>query len=81
MLKCPYCYEKMEEKSTRCPHCLQYIIDDLINVDFPSINKKDCILCGKQIAKEAKFCKHCRKWLDEINQAARDLDLDDLYEE
>ena len=77
MLKCPYCYELLETKELRrCPHCLQFIIDDIHEMSYPSIDKKDCIFCGKKILKEAIFCKHCRKWLDEPSKTIDDIDWD-----
>ena len=85
MLKCPYCYEEIREaeqtSSLRCPHCNQYIIDDLIKSEFSSLDKKKCIFCGKKILTEARICKFCHKWLDEIDRAVDDLDFNDLYEE
>lgn len=78
MLKCPYCYEQLAETTNRCPHCQQFIIDDLINVDFPSLDKKGCLFCGKKILREARFCRHCRRWIDDIHQAANDIDPQDL---
>ena len=80
MLKCPNCYEALSEKVVRCPHCDQYIIDDIIDAEFPSIDKKKCIFCGKKILNEAKVCKHCHKWIDEVDRVVEDLDFDDLYE-
>lgn len=74
MKKCPYCFEEIEDKSSRCPQCYQFIIDDLIESDFRSLDKKKCFFCGKNILKEAKICKHCHKWLDEIDRAADDID-------
>ena len=41
MLKCPYCYEALEEETTKCPHCNQFLIDDPLNADFPSLEKKE----------------------------------------
>jgi len=83
MLKCPYCFEEIQESDQssgmRCPHCNQYIIDDLLKSDFPSLDKKKCIFCGEKICAEARVCKYCHKWLDEINRTVDDLDLDDLY--
>lgn len=77
MLKCPYCYNPLETKDTRrCPHCLQFIIDDVIDVPFPSIEKKDCLFCGKKILTEAIFCKFCHKWLNELNKTIEDIDWD-----
>ena len=78
MLKCPYCYEKLFEECTRCPRCLQFIIDDIVNVDFPSLEKKLCIFCGKKIKKEARFCRYCQKWLDIVDRAVDQVDPDDL---
>jgi len=79
MLKCPYCYELLDCKETRrCPHCLQFIIDDVLDIPYPSVEKKDCLFCGKKILKEAIFCRHCRKWLDEINRAVDSVDWEDL---
>lgn len=78
MLKCPYCYEPLETKQDRrCPHCLQFIIDDVHDIPYPSVEKKDCLFCGKKILKEAIFCKYCRKWLDEINKTVDDIDWED----
>jgi len=73
MKKCPYCFEEIEEPSLRCPHCLQFLIDSLIEADYRSIDKKRCIFCGKKIFTEAKICKYCHRWLDEIERAADDI--------
>ena len=78
MLKCPYCYEALSEKILRCPHCSQFIIDEILNTDHPSVVKKSCLFCGKKILKESKICRFCYRWLDEIDRAANDVDLDDL---
>ena len=81
IIKCPYCYEELSDKEAlRCPHCQQHIIDDVVSSEFASLDKKNCIFCGKKILVEAKVCKYCRKWLDEINRAVDDLDLDNLFE-
>ena len=82
MLKCPYCFEALREKAfaslkegnqaLRCPHCSQFIIDALVNVDYPSVDKKKCIFCGRQIFTEARICRYCYKWLDEVDQAVGD---------
>ena len=74
MKKCPYCFEEIADKSGRCSSCLQYIIDDLIEADYPSMDKKKCFFCGKKIFTEAKICKFCYKWLDEIDRAADDIE-------
>ncbi|MDP2652459.1 MAG: hypothetical protein Q8Q08_00330 [Candidatus Omnitrophota bacterium] len=78
MLKCPYCYEPLTEKVLKCPHCAQFIIDEPVNMEFPSVDKKSCIFCGKKILLEAKFCRFCRRWIDEVNRAAGDIDPKDL---
>jgi hypothetical protein len=78
MLKCPYCFEPLTERPPRCPHCEQFIIDDPVKMDFPSIDKKKCIFCGKKILMEAKFCRYCRKWLDELDRVVEQVDPDDL---
>ena len=79
MLKCPYCYEHIPAAETRrCPHCLQFIIDDILDLPYPNVEKKDCLFCGEKIIKEAIFCKHCRKWLDELTKAVDDVDWDNF---
>lgn len=74
MLKCPYCYEVLSEQATKCPHCSQFIIDSLLEVDFASVDKKKCVFCGKKILAEAKICRYCHKWLDELDRTVNDLD-------
>jgi|GEM_PF-563285 len=71
--KCPYCFEDLNERTPKCPHCLQYLIDDLVEVDYHGSQKKNCIFCGKKILIEAKICKFCRRWLDEVDRVADDL--------
>lgn len=83
MMKCPYCFEKLREKAfndlklsniaLKCPYCSQFIIGDLVNVDFPSLDKKTCFFCGKKILKEARICRYCHRWLDEFEKTIRDL--------
>jgi len=73
MKKCPYCFEDLTEKPLKCPHCNQYIIDDLPEVDFHGSNKKPCIFCGKKIRSEAIFCRYCKRWLDEVEKGVNDL--------
>ncbi len=74
MLKCPYCYEVLSERVTKCSHCSQFIIDNLIEVDFISMDKKKCVFCGEKILVEAKICRYCHKWLDELDRTVNDLD-------
>ena len=77
--KCPYCFEDVAERTPKCPHCLQYLIDDLLNADYHGFQKKNCTFCGKKILHEAKICKFCHRWLDEIDRAADDVKkLEDL---
>jgi len=78
MFKCPYCYETVNEKDLRCPHCKQFFIDDILTSDFPSLDKKACIFCGKKILAEAKICRYCQKWLDEVDRLSNDIDPEDL---
>ena len=78
ILKCPYCFEHVTERTERCPHCLQYVIDEFLEADYPSVDKKNCIFCGKKISTEAKFCRFCRRWVDEIDRAAGEVDPGDL---
>ena len=73
MKKCPYCFEVLSDKPLKCPHCSQYIIDELIDSDYKSGNKKRCVFCGEEILFEAKVCRHCHKWVDEVERAADDL--------
>ena len=74
MKKCPYCFEELSEPAQRCPHCAQFIIDPLVEVDYRSIDKKKCIFCGKKILAEAKACRYCHKWINEVDNAAGDYD-------
>lgn len=74
MKKCPYCFEVLPEVSEKCPHCAQFFIDPLIESEFKSLDKKNCVFCGKKILKEAKICKYCRKWNDEVGWAAADVE-------
>lgn len=77
--KCPNCFEDLEERVPKCPHCLQYIIDDLVEVDFHGADKKNCVFCGQKILKEAKVCKFCHRWFDDLNQSVDRLkDEEDL---
>lgn len=74
MKKCPYCFEELEQSVPKCPHCHQFLIDPPVEVDYHSIDKKKCIFCGKKILTEARFCKFCQKWLDDLDKAVDDLD-------
>jgi hypothetical protein len=78
MLLCPYCFEMVTKAAVPCPHCSQFIIDDLINSESSYLDKKNCHFCGKKILQPAKVCRFCHQWLDEIDRAAGDLDLGDL---
>lgn len=78
MLKCPYCYEKLTDKVVKCPHCEQFLLDPILNLGFLSLDKKNCLFCDKKVFREAKICRYCHRWLDEVERVARDIDLDDL---
>jgi len=73
MLKCPYCFEILEGKINRCPHCMEFVIDALIEAEFRSLDKKKCIFCGKKILSEARVCKYCHQWSDDLDQAVDGL--------
>ena len=78
MLKCPYCYDELSITETkRCPHCSQFLIDPVLDLPYPSVEKKDCLFCGKKILKEAIFCRFCRKWLDDLTRAIDAVVWDD----
>ncbi|OGX08097.1 MAG: hypothetical protein A2Z88_07350 [Omnitrophica WOR_2 bacterium GWA2_47_8] len=71
--KCPYCFEEVKERTQKCPHCDQYFLDDIVEVDYHGAEKKRCLFCGKMIFHEAKVCKFCKRWLDEVDRAADDI--------
>ena len=74
MKKCPYCFEIVEEGTAKCPHCFEFIIDPLADAEYKSIDKKKCVFCGKPILSEARVCKHCHKWIDEVDRGVNDYD-------
>jgi hypothetical protein len=74
MLKCPYCFEILEAPIQKCPHCGQFLIDPVVKEDYKSIDKKNCIFCGKRILTEAKVCRFCKKWLDSVDEDTKHLD-------
>ena len=76
MKRCPYCFEELIKQSPKCPHCSQFFIDPFIETDYHTVNKKKCVFCGKMILTEAKICRFCHKWLDEVDNAVRDVDMD-----
>ncbi len=76
MLKCPYCHEVLPQRVNRCPHCEQFFLDEIIDSPLPNVNSKPCLFCGKTIVREARYCRHCRKWLDEVDQTINDIDWD-----
>ena len=78
MKHCPYCFEEISEDQCRkCPHCLQFIIDPLADLSYKVFEKKKCILCGKKVLKEARYCKYCHRWLDRIDQDADEFEQRD----
>lgn len=72
--KCPYCFEIASEGMNKCPVCLQFIIDPLIDSEYKSIDKKKCFFCGKNILKEARICRFCHQWIDEVDRTAGDIE-------
>ncbi len=78
MLTCPYCFEKLTDTVAKCPHCEQFLIDPILNINFVPQDKKNCLFCDKKVFREAKICRYCHRWLDEVERVARDIDLDDL---
>ncbi len=69
MKRCPYCFEVLSRKPIICPQCSQFIIDEIIEVDYQAADKKKCLFCGKEVLSEAVVCRYCHRWFDEINQA------------
>ena len=72
MKRCPYCFEVLPRKTIICQHCSQFIIDELIEVDYNAVDKKRCLFCGKEILTEATVCRWCHRWVDEAGQADND---------
>ena len=70
MKKCPYCFEDVKEisKDNKCPKCFLLVKGQLINLDYPSVDRKKCYFCGELIAKEALYCRFCRKWIDDVER-------------
>ena len=55
MKKCPYCFEVLKEGSQKCPFCDQFIIDDLICVDYKSLEKRNVFFAEKEFLKNHVF--------------------------
>lgn len=72
MKRCPYCFEVLTRKMTICPHCDQFIIDEIVEVEYQAADKKRCLFCGKAILTEATVCRWCHRWVDEAGQANDD---------
>lgn len=81
MKKCPYCFEDIKGKlpNDKCPVCSLYISEKLINVDYPSVQRKKCYFCGELIAQEAIYCRFCKKWID--NEERKMNMYDDLMKD
>ncbi len=75
MEKCPYCFEdlKTSPADKRCPYC-DLSMEKTINLDYPSVDRKRCIYCGKSVAKEAKYCRYCHKWIEDVERMAKLLE-------
>ena len=81
MKKCPFCFEDVQGKTAddKCPVCLLHVSEKLIELDYPSVERKKCYFCGSAIAKEAKYCRFCKKWIDDVE---RNMSLyDDLMKD
>lgn len=80
MKKCPHCFEDLGENCAKehCPYCALSLPKKLPDLDYPSVDRKRCYFCGGSIAKEANYCRHCRKWIDEVDHGL--ALLDDLEE-
>lgn len=70
MQKCPFCFEDWKElpKNEKCPYCQLHTAGKVMNLDYPSVDRKKCYYCGKSLAKEAIFCRYCQKWLDDVER-------------
>ena len=75
MKKCPNCFEVLKEdlKDGNCPCCGLNILGKVLNLDYPSVDRKKCYFCGKMVAREAIYCRYCHKWLDEVDKMVDDL--------
>ena len=73
MKKCPCCFEDITEelKKGRCPFCDSFVENSLINLNFPSVNRKRCYFCGNSVASEAKYCRYCHKSLEDVEENVR----------
>ena len=78
MFACPYCFDEIPKDTLQCSHCRQFLVDDVLNLDFPALDKKKCVYCGKPVLAPAKFCRHCQRWIDEVDFAAGEVDPEDL---
>ena len=73
MKKCPCCFEDIVEglKDGKCPFCDSFVDQSLIELSYPSVNRKRCYFCGKSIASEAKLCRYCHKSVEDVEETVR----------
>jgi len=73
-LKCPYCFSTIPENpGKKCPSCEQYFLDAPFQAAYSGTEDKKCTFCGKKVHSEARICRHCKKWLDELEQSVDDF--------
>lgn len=65
MKRCPYCFESLDSRPSICPFCNQFLIEDLLDIDYQPTDKKKCIFCGMDILVESIICRYCHRWVDE----------------
>ena len=76
MKKCPYCYEDLISipQNDRCPFCSSPLGGEVVNLDFPAVDRKKCVYCGESVAKEARYCRYCHKWIEDVEKMVKQLE-------